>query len=172
MVIWLTGLSGAGKSSIGRELHAVLNRRGHKTVLLDGDEARAIFGGDLGFSVEERRRGAMRLAQICRWLHDEGIGVICATIGFFPEVRRWNRDNIRDYFEVYVKVPLETLMERDSKAIYSRALAGELSDVVGVDLKLPPPDNPDLVIDNTTKRNTLGEVAERIADAAMDSKAR
>ena len=143
-VFWITGLSGAGKTTLGRELCNRLRAAGHPAIMLDGDALRAGIAEDLGHSIADRRRSAMRNARLCRMLAEQGTDVVCATISLFHEVHRWNRQNIPGYREIYLRVPLEELRRRDSKGIYGSAKA----DVVGIDLPAEAPESPDLILDN------------------------
>src|SRR5580658_10619623 len=93
-VFWITGLSGAGKTTLGRELSSRLRVIGHPTVFLDGDALRSAIAEDLGHSADDRRRSAMRNARLCQLLAGQGADVVCATISLFHEVQRWNRENI------------------------------------------------------------------------------
>ena len=132
MVIWITGLAGAGKTTIGREVSNLINTRKPNTVFLDGEDIRAIMGDDLGFTVEDRRFNAWRICRLCQYLDGQGIDVICATLSIFPEHQEWNRQNYSQYFEIYVEVPMDELVARDKKNLYSRALRKEITDVVCV----------------------------------------
>lgn len=147
-VFWITGLSGVGKTTLGRELWNRLRTADSPAVFLDGDELRNAIADDLGHGVDSRRQSAMRNARLCLLLAQQGIDVVCATISLFHEVQRWNRENIPGYREIYVRVPMEELRRRDQKGIYARAERGEASNVVGIDLPAEVPDAPDLVLDN------------------------
>ena len=148
MVIWVIGMSGAGKTAIGREVYRLLKAKRPNVVFLDGDDVRQIMGDDLGHTVEDRRANAWRISRLCRYLDGQSIDIVCAVLSIFHETQRWNRQHIPRYFEVYIRVPFETLVERDSKGLYRRAQAGEIENVVGVDIEFPPPLQPDLVINN------------------------
>jgi len=151
MVIWLIGLSGAGKTTIGRALHLRWKELEPATVLVDGDEMRRIFAHDQqpsDYSRDGRRRNGERLFEICRWLDNEEINVVCCVLSLFPEMQARNREVFADYFEVFVDVSLERVVERDVKGIYRSAIQGCAENVVGVDIEFPPPPAPDLVIDN------------------------
>lgn len=150
-VYWLTGLSGAGKTTIGRVLYRELRKDYSNLVFLDGDELRQVFGNDLGYSKEDRYRCAMRYARICRLLSKQEIITICCTISMFDEVRKWNRENIRNYTEVYIKVPIEILKKRNQKGLYSGIEDGSSEDVVGMDLELELPKHPDIILENNGK---------------------
>ncbi len=147
-VFWFTGLSGAGKTTIGRLFFGLLRERHPASVFLDGDILREVFGNDLGHSREERLKSAMRNSRLCKMLSDQGIDVVCATISLFRECQEWNRGQIPGYHEIYLRAPMKVLIERDQKQLYSRALRGEVKDVMGVDLPVEEPVSPELVIDN------------------------
>lgn len=173
MIIWLTGLVGSGKTSIGRCLYEILKAEAPNTVLVDGDEIRNLVRfntGDDAYSLEGRHAAASRYCDICAWLDSQDINVICCTISFFEDLRERNRQNLSDYFEVFISVPMEILQQRDVKNLYARALKGEIKNVVGVDLPLTPPENPDLVIDNSSPRSDFREIAEEILRRARTAR--
>lgn len=143
-VVWITGLSGAGKSSVAGALVDLLRHHGMRPVLLDGDEIRAALGGRDGFDAGSRRRLALTYSRLCKLLADQGHTVICATISLYHEVHGWNRAHLRNYHEVLLDVPVEELVRRDTKGIY--ASAGDR--VIGLHLPAEYPLNPDLVLAN------------------------
>jgi len=147
-VFWITGLSGAGKTTLGRELWNRLRATGREAIFLDGDDLRGVIAEDLGHDQDNRRRSAMRNARLCRLLAAQGKDVVCATISMFHEVQRWNRENIPGYREIYLRVPLDELRRRDSKGIYASVQSGQARDVVGIDVPAEAPEAPDLVLDN------------------------
>ena len=147
-VFWITGLSGAGKTTVGRGLWSRLRAAGRPVTFLDGDALRSVIAEDLGHSAGGRRRSAMRNARLCRLLAEQGADVVCATISLFHEVQRWNRENIPGYREIYLRVPIDELRRRDSKGIYAGAERGDARDVVGLDVPAEAPEAPDLVLDN------------------------
>ena len=152
-LFWITGLSGAGKTTIGTILYQSLKERYPNTVLLDGDVLRQVFGNDLGYSKEERFACAMRYARLCKLLTEQGIFVVCCTISMFDAVRKWNRENIESYTEVYIKVPMEILEQRNQKNLYDDVKGGTVENVVGVDLELELPGNPDSILVNDGVKN-------------------
>lgn len=158
-LFWITGLSGAGKTTIGTILYQSLKERYPNTVLLDGDVLRQVFGNDLGYSKEERFACAMRYARLCKLLTEQGIFVVCCTISMFDEVRKWNRENILDYTEIYIKVPIEILKKRNQKNLYEDVKRGTAENVVGMDLELELPKHPDVVLlnDGVKRREEMGE---------------
>ncbi len=147
-VFWITGLSGAGKTTLGQELGIRLRAAGRPVTFLDGDALRTAIAQDLNHSAEDRRQSAMRNARLCRLLAEQGADVVCATISLFHEVQQWNRENIPGYREIYLRVPLDELRRRDHKGIYAAAQRGDTRDVVGLDVPAETPETPDLVLDN------------------------
>jgi len=147
-VYWLTGLSGAGKSTIGRLFYDRLKALEKNVIFLDGDILREVFGNDLSHTLEDRRLSAMRNSRLCKMLADQGTDVVCATISMFKDCRQWNRDEIEYYKEIYIRVPIDVLKTRDSKKLYSRAKKGEIKNVMGIDLEVEEPDSPDIILDN------------------------
>lgn len=148
MVIWIIGLSGTGKTTLASQVVEQFRELNGKVVLLDGDLIRTLFGNDVDHTIEGRRRNAERLSVLSKFLAEQGIHVIAAVLSIFPEWRRWNRENISDYSEVYMKSSMPTLLRRDIKNLYARALRGEIVNVVGVDIPFPEPENTELTINN------------------------
>lgn len=146
-VFWITGLAGAGKTTIARLFYEHLKREGASAVLLDGDSLREVFN-DASYTQEGRFNLAMKYGRLCRLLANQGIDVVCATISMFDECRNWNRSHLPRYTEIYLRASLEVLKQRDQKSLYSAALNAKTSDVVGVDLPFEEPKNPHLIIDN------------------------
>jgi adenylylsulfate kinase-like enzyme len=147
-VFWITGLSAAGKTSIGRALSSHLRDSGGRVIFLDGDSLRAAVSNDLGYSAENRRAAAMRNGMLCRMLAEQGFDVVCSTISLFHNVQQWNRENIPRYIEILVRVPLEELRRRDTKGIYRAANDRPSANIVGLDIPAELPKAPDLILDN------------------------
>jgi len=151
-VIWITGLSGAGKSTLAaRVVHALQVDR-QTVIYLDGDELRAVLvpqnQSDQAMDRVSRLSLAQQYAALCRLLANQGLTVVIATISMFQEVHAWNRANIPNYVEVFLRVPLRVLRDRDPKGIYQAFDQGELASVAGLDLEVDDPADPDIVIDN------------------------
>jgi len=146
---WITGLSGAGKTTIGNAFRDNLLSHGIHAVFLDGDELRDVLSteGD-SYSHAARRRLAMSYAKLGMLLTRQGFNVICCTVSMFHSVRQWNRDNIPGYREIYIKVPISELKRRDQKGIYSGHAEGKHKNVMGLDLEFEEPLSPDIVIEN------------------------
>jgi adenylylsulfate kinase len=147
-VYWITGLSGAGKSTVAELLAKRLRAHGQPVVQLDGDMLRDIFSPAAGHDTQDRLRLAQAYGRLCRAVAAQGIDVVCSTISMFHAVRRWNRDHIPSYREIYLSVPLSELQRRDSKGLYRGAREGGTRNVVGVDLRAELPETPDLTVEN------------------------
>lgn len=154
-VYFFTGLSGAGKTTIGGLFHRRLKATKPNVVLLDGDEIRIAFGEDVGYTHEERLRWAERIFRVCKLLSGQGMDVVVCSIAMYESVRRWNRKNIANYKEIYIKVSKDTLLQRNQKGLYT---AGK--NVVGIDLPFDEPQKPDIVISNDGERTPLELVEE------------
>jgi adenylylsulfate kinase-like enzyme len=155
-VYWVTGLAGAGKTTIATALQRRLRQSGRAVVLLDGDALRAVLGDRYGHSVEERRYLAGCYGRLCQTLAAQGTDVVCATVSMFHSVRERNRTAIAHYHEIYVTAPRPDLEAR--RSFYRDAPA---ADVVGLCPLYELPDNPDLIIANDGGR-TPDELAELI----------
>jgi len=164
-VIWITGLSGAGKSTLASEVVKRLRANGKAVVMLDGDELREVFGATAANVENHGREGrlalAMQYAHLCRVIAAQGFIVVIATISLFREVHAWNRANLPDYFEAYLKVPVKELRRRDPKGIYRRFDAGELSQVAGMDLPIDEPEAADWTVEFMPER-TVTALAEEL----------
>jgi adenylylsulfate kinase len=154
MVLWIIGLSGVGKTTLARQVVESMRRHRDNVVLLDGDVIRALFPAEVDHTVAGRRRNAERLSALSKFLSDQGLHV--------PDWQEWNRRELADYTEVYLKASVDTLARRDIKNLYGPARRGEIPNVVGIDIAFPEPARPDLVIDNEADRGDLGEFVERV----------
>jgi len=164
LTIWFTGLSGAGKSTISEILERDLRGLGHNVEVLDGDVVRTHLSKGLGFSKEDRDTNIRRIGWVCEVLSRNGVFAIAAAISPYRAVR----DEVRErhsgrFFEVFVDVPLEVAIARDTKGLYKKALAGEIKGFTGVDDPYEPPLDPELVIH--TDQETPAASVERILSA-------
>ncbi len=160
-VYFFTGLSGAGKTTVGSLFYQRLKNTKPNAVYLDGDEIRVAFGEDVGYTNDDRLRWAGRIFRVCRLLSDQGIDVVCCSIAMFDTVRRWNREHIPNYKEIYIRVKKETLIQRNQKGLYTGG-----RNVVGVDLPFDEPQSPDLVLQNDGECTPL-ELVEEIEGGAL-----
>lgn len=164
-VIWICGLAGAGKTTIGAALYEAIKVNFDKIIFLDGDILKEIIG-HLGYSREERIVGARRISNLCAFLSNNGINVICSTISLFEDIYKLNREKNEKYFEIFVECPMEELIKRDQKNIYSSYLKGKAKDIVGMDIDYDIP-SPDLIINNTN-RDQLNEKIKIIVKALRE----
>jgi adenylylsulfate kinase-like enzyme len=165
MVIWLVGLSGAGKTTVGECLFDHFKPELPNLVLLDGDGLREVWGNDLGHTVEGRRNNARRVSHLTRMLDKQNIHVIAAVNVMFPEWRAWNRKNFSALYEVFLDAPIDLLLERDSKGLYSAIETGKITNVVGIDIHYPRPTDVDLHLHGEQMANPPGTIADMIIDA-------
>jgi adenylyl-sulfate kinase len=167
MVIWIIGLSGSGKSTLANEVVARANKYNNNTVLLDGDFIREMFDNDLGYSMADREKNAMRICQLGKFLSDQGMNVVTAILSLFPESRDWNRKNLENYYEVFIDCPLENLIKRDTKGLYKKFERGEITDVAGMDIYFDKPKTSDLVINNIDSKDALLNFAQPILEKML-----
>lgn len=142
-VYFFTGLSGAGKTTLGGLFYRRQKAQRSNVVLLDGDQIRPVYNEDIGYSDAGRLKGAQRTFRVADMLARQGIDVVVCSICMYSAVRAWNRANIANYKEIYIKVRRETLLSRNQKGLYTGG-----QDVVGVDLPFDEPKEPDLIIEN------------------------
>ena len=156
IVIWFTGLSGSGKSTIANELDVELNKRGLRTYILDGDNVRMGLNKDLGFSPESRKENIRRISEVAKLFADSGAIVMTAFISPYREDRNSARDVIgRDYVEVFVNTPIEECIKRDPKGLYKKAIAGEIKGFTGIDAPYEQPLSPEISLDNLSIEDSL-----------------
>ena len=162
-VVWFTGLSGSGKSTIANEVERRLHARGVHTFLLDGDNVRHGLNRDLGFTDADRVENIRRIVEVASLMADAGLVVLTSFISPFRAERELARDRIGDRFiEVHVDVPLAVAEERDPKGLYAKARAGDLANFTGIDSPYEAPEEPNLVID------TSALTVEQAADAVLE----
>ncbi len=146
-VYWITGLSGAGKTTLATALVEKLKTTGKHPIFLDGDAMRDIFDTTKNLNQNERFLLSKKYAKLCQVLANQGFDVVCATISLFHETQSWNRKHITHYVEIFLQVPLAELKKRDPKEIYAKHTAGEMPNVVGIDIPAEFPKQPDILID-------------------------
>lgn len=160
ITIWLTGLSGSGKTTICRLAEQQLRSEGRLVERLDGDEIRARLGPELGFSRQDRFRNVERTAYVAKLLTRNGVIVLASLISPCRDMRELVRREVSPFAEVYVKCSLEECIRRDAKGLYQKALNGEIPQFTGISDPYEEPERPDLVID--TERETADESARRL----------
>jgi adenylylsulfate kinase len=153
VLLWFTGLSGAGKSTIAHATEEALHRMGCRTFVFDGDNVRHGLCSDLGFSVEDRRENIRRIGEMCKLFLDAGVIALTAFISPF----RLDRERVRalvphgDFLEIYVRCSLEVCETRDVKGLYRRARAGEIKEFTGISSPYEVPNDPELILDTTSE---------------------
>ena len=146
MVIWITGISGSGKTTISLALSAILKPRLPQLILIDGDAVRELYGNDLDHSEASRFVQITRLRNLAHFVSAQGQIAVVAALYSHPELLAENRRLFADYFEVYLQASLDLVEQRDSKGLYAKARSGLMQNVVGLDIPWNPPDKPDMVL--------------------------
>ena len=167
-VIWFTGLSGSGKTTIAHMLEDKLMEAGVPIELLDGDVVRENLSKGLGFSEEDRNTNIRRIAFVAHLLQRNGTFVITAAISPYAKIREEARLMIKDFVEVYADAPLEVCEERDVKGLYAKARAGEIKGFTGIDDPYEPPSGPE--VDCKTGEQTVEESCQQIIDKLVEMK--
>tara|TARA_B100001113_G_scaffold342412_1_gene328560 strand:+ start:827 stop:1423 length:597 start_codon:yes stop_codon:yes gene_type:complete len=165
ILIWLSGISGSGKSTIANELEKKLYENNFLSYLLDGDNIRIGLNKDLGFTDDDRKENIRRISEVSRLMLDAGLIVITAFISPFKEERQLAKSLVHEenYFLVHVDCSVEKCEERDVKGLYKKARAGEIKNFTGIDSPYEVPENPNLIV-NTEKEN-VDESVEKIFNA-------
>jgi adenylylsulfate kinase len=161
-VLWFTGLSGSGKSTVAHEVENRLHGMGCHTYVLDGDNVRHGLNGDLGFSAEDRQENIRRLAELVKLFSDAGVIVLAAFISPFRADRERARKLLPKgaFFEVYCRCGLAACEERDPKSLYKKARAGEIAEFTGISSPYEEPEHPEIIID--TDKHPVEECADMI----------
>jgi bifunctional enzyme CysN/CysC len=165
-VVWLTGLSGSGKSALAREVERELFNGGRQVYVLDGDNIRHGLNSNLGFAPEDRVENIRRVAEVACLMADAGLLVITAFISPYRQDRRRAREIVleggHEFVEVFVDAPIEICEKRDVKGLYSRARAGEIAEFTGISAPYETPENPEIAL--RTDRETLQESVARVLE--------
>ncbi len=159
-VVWMTGLSGAGKTTIALEMLRQLDGRDLRLERLDGDVVREGLTKDLGFSAEDRAKNIERVTFVAKLLSRNGVGCICSFISPYQAVRDHVRAETTNFLEVFVDAPLDVVIGRDVKGMYKKAIAGEILNFTGISDPFEAPTNPDIHL--RTDRETVSESAGKI----------
>jgi adenylylsulfate kinase len=164
VILWYTGLSGCGKSTIANEVEKKLFNSGYHTYVLDGDNIRFGLNSNLGFSPEDRTENIRRIGEVAKLFVDAGVVVSTAFISPY----RKDRDRVRsivedgDMVEIFVKCDLEVCEQRDAKGLYKKARAGEIKEFTGISAPYEEPENPELVVDSA--KNSVEECAKMVVE--------
>ena len=162
-MLWFTGLSGSGKSTIATRVHEALVRRGVEVEYIDGDALRAVFP-NTGFSRAEREEHLRRTGYMAGRLAAHGVTVVASFVSPYRESREFIRRLCRDFIEIYVSTPLEECERRDVKGLYARARRGEIRNFTGIDDPYEPPEHPELTLD--TRALSVDECVAKVLERA------
>ena len=168
IVIWFTGLSASGKSTIANKLDVELNKKGLRTYILDGDNVRMGLNKDLGFSPESRKENIRRISEVAKLFADSGTIVMTAFISPYREDRDSARDVIgKDYVEVFVNTPIEECIKRDPKGLYKKAIAGEIKGFTGIDAPYEEPLSSEISLDNLSIDDSVAVLIECLREKCI-----
>lgn len=168
-VLWLTGLSGSGKTTIAEILEGELRSRGLKIERLDGDIVREGLTQDLGFSKEDRDKNIERVTFVAKLLSRNGVGCICSFISPYQEARDKARAETTNFVEIFVDASLDTVIERDVKGLYKKAISGEIENFTGISDPYETPEDPDIHVrtDDQSPRDSAIKILEHLEDRAL-----
>ena len=148
MVIWILGLSGSGKSTLAKNI--IKKSKKIRFIHVDGDSIREIYEKKLGHTLKDREINASRISKLVKYIADQKINVLVSVLSNFPKWLKWNRKNMKNYYEVYLKTDLDILKERRKK-LYSK----KIKNVIGIDLKFNEPVKPNLIIKNSNNKKDI-----------------
>lgn len=155
-LIWITGLSGSGKSTVAKLIFDLIKKRTPNTVIIDGDFFREITGNDLGHKLEDRIKNAYRIVKMCKYLYDQDINVICSTMSLYREIHEFIYGNFENPLIAYLDVSMEELKKRNQKGLYSDG-----KNVTGIDLPFDEPTNKEFVL-KVNNENNLDKIIKEI----------
>ncbi|UCE29575.1 MAG: adenylyl-sulfate kinase [Candidatus Bathyarchaeota archaeon] len=165
-VVWLTGLPGCGKTTIAQKLLQELKARNLKLELFDGDEVRRNLSKGLGFSKEDRDTHNKRIIYVCKLLTRNGVNAIVSLISPYRSTRAYARENLPKFVEVYLKCSVEECIKRDPKGLYKRALAGEITNMTGIQDPYAEPQNPEILLDteHDSAQENFGKILTKLEE--------
>jgi bifunctional enzyme CysN/CysC len=164
-IVWFTGLSGAGKSTVASLVEQRLHARGHHTMVLDGDNVRHGLNRDLGFTEADRVENVRRVGEVAKLMVESGLIVLCSFISPYRAERGMVRSLVEagEFVEVFVDTPIAACIERDPKGLYAKAQAGLLKNFTGVDAPYEPPEQPEIHL------HTLGQTPEQLTEEVLQA---
>lgn len=165
-VLWFTGLPGSGKTTLAERMESILNKSGYRVEILDGDEIRKGLSKDLGFSKEDREKHNERVIFVAKLLSRNGVATLVPLISPFREVRLKARREIKNFIEIYVNCSLDTLIQRDPKGLYKKALSGEINNLTGIQDPYEEPLAPEIVVN--TDSQTVDESVQKVTDYLVE----
>ena len=161
MIIWIIGISGTGKTTVGKKLFNKIKRKHSNTVFLDGDILRKVWGDDLGHKISDRKKNALRILNLCELLNKQKVNVVCCLLSIFPLIQKRARKIFKKYWQIHLTVPIKELLKRDTKKIYKNYFNKKIKNVVGLDIRFPKPYKSDLIIESFGS-NTPDKIVKKI----------
>ena len=148
ILFWITGLSGSGKTQIAKKIHSKIIKKYGPTIVLSGDDIRRIFSLR-SYSYKDRFETVMKYCKLAKFLTSQKVNIIFAVIGMMDDIRKWNRKNIKNYVEIYIKSDLKKIIKKRKKKIYHQVK----KDIVGLDIKPEYPKKPDIILNNKFQKS-------------------
>ena len=161
MIIWITGLSGVGKSTIAKGIFKKYKSKIKHLVCVDGDIIRELYGKDLGYDERSRIKQIKRIQNLCLFLERQELIVLVSALFSNSKLMYWNRKNFKKYYEIYLQASVELLQKRDPKGLYKKFKSGKEKNIVGLDIKWNEPEAYDLLI-NMDKENTIENSVKKV----------
>lgn len=159
MILWFTGISGAGKTTISSYFFNKLKKKNKNTIIIDGDKFRKVFSNDLKYTLKDRNKNAERITSLVKYLSGQNINIIVAANLTSEKYRVWCKKHLKNYINVYINANISSLVKRDYKNLYKKALNKKIKNVVGVDIPAIIPKKVDIIIENNnTKKNFLKKI--------------
>tara|TARA_B100001250_G_C19780990_1_gene781869 strand:+ start:1156 stop:1680 length:525 start_codon:yes stop_codon:yes gene_type:complete len=162
MVIWFTGISGTGKTTLGKYFFDRFKKKNSSTIYFDGDKFRSIFKNDIKYTIRDRNTNAQRLTRLVKFLSDQKINIIISANITTFSFRKWCRKNIKNYLEIYIHTSKKILRKRDYKNLYKLILKKKIKNVVGIDLPFKRPSGCSLYLNNNSSKYELFKNYEKI----------
>ncbi len=163
MVVWITGISGAGKTTLGTYYYNVIKKKRINTIFFDGDETRKIFFGKSKYTLNDRDVHAVKLTNLVKYLSLQNLNIIISANLTSQKYRNWCKKNIKNFLEIFIDSSLEELLKRDYKKLYYRAINKKIKNVVGVDIPFKKPLNPHLILKNSGTKKELYKNISKIS---------
>ena len=159
MILWISGISGAGKTTLANYFKKKFKFKNKNLIHIDGDEFRKIFSNDLNYSLRDRNKNAVRLLNLVKYLSDQKINLVISSNLTSNKYKIWCRSNFKHFVDVYIKTDIKNLLNRDYKNLYKNALSQKIKNVVGVDIPFKEPKKKDILIENNeTKKKFLHKI--------------
>ena len=155
MILWITGISGSGKTTLGKYFYKQFIKKNKNTIFLDGDEFRSLFGNDLKYTIKDRDKNAQRMTSFVKYISQQKINLIISANITSEKYRRWCRNNLKKFSQIYIRASIEQLKKRDYKGLYRKAIKGKIKNVVGIDLPFIEPKHIDLYLENNASKKSF-----------------